>query len=118
MTKEFEIPIILNHQLNRNITDRKLKNPTPQLSDLNQAGEKAATQVWAITHQKNTENKILQSKISMLKNRNGPRIEFPVLFLGSRMLFTNPAKESDEQMHYHEGESAGNQSPQPYWAKD
>jgi replicative DNA helicase len=93
--KEFNIPIILNHQLNRNITDRKLKNPEPQLSDLNQAGEKPATQVWVISHRKDDRGKIIQSKIKMLKNRNGPKVEFAVIFLGERMLFSNPSREED-----------------------
>lgn len=94
-TKEFEIPIILNHQLNRGITDRKLKNPEPQLSDLNQAGEKPATQVWVISHHKDDRGKILQSKIKILKNRNGPRMDFPVVYVGERMLFSTPTRDED-----------------------
>jgi len=96
MTQEFQVPIILNHQLNRNITDRKLKNPTPQLSDLNQAGEKAAHQVWAIRHRRNPEGEIIQSKICILKNRNGPTFEFPLTFVGNRMLFSTPVREEDK----------------------
>jgi replicative DNA helicase len=97
MTKEFNIPIILNHQLNRKITDRRLKNPTPQLSDLNQAGEKAANQVWAITHLKDNFGNFVKSKISIIKNRNGPRLEIPVVFVGERMLFSNPVREEDKR---------------------
>lgn len=94
-TKEFDIPIILNHQLNRGITDRRIKkdNPEPELSDLNQAGEKPANQVWAISHKKDEEGKILASKVRVLKNRNGPRIDFNVKFLGEKMLFVNAAFE-------------------------
>ncbi len=97
-TKEFNVPIILNHQLNRNITDRKLKNPEPQLSDLNQAGEKPADQVWVISHHKDEKGKILQSKIKVLKNRNGAQMEFAVIFVGERMLFSNPTREEDKQV--------------------
>lgn len=97
-TKEFGVPIILNHQLNRSITDRKLKNPEPQLSDLNQAGEKPADQVWVISHHKDEKGKILQSKIKVLKNRNGAQIEFAVIFVGDRMLFSNPAREEDRHV--------------------
>jgi replicative DNA helicase len=89
--KEFDIPVAMAHQLNRGITDRKLKNPEPQMSDLNQAGEKPSNQIWIINHQRDEKGNILQSKIKIVKNRNGPRIEFPVMFLGERMLFGNPA---------------------------
>jgi replicative DNA helicase len=100
LTKEFNIPIILNHQLNRGIMDRKLHNPEPILSDLNQAGEKPADQVWVIMHQKDEKGNILQSKVKLLKNRNGAKIEFAVIFMGERMLFSNPAREED--MHVFE----------------
>jgi replicative DNA helicase len=103
LSKEFDVPIILNHQLNRSSTDRKLKNPELQLADLNQAGEKPATQVWTIQHHKDEHKKILQSKIAMLKNRNGPRIEFAVIFVGDRMLFSNPTRE-EERYVFHAGD--------------
>lgn len=95
MTLEFDVPILLNHQLNRNVTQRGLKNPEPQLSDLNQAGEKPANQVWVIHHKKDEKGTILKSKIKILKNRNGVTGDIPVVFVGERMLFTNPAFESD-----------------------
>ena len=94
MTQEFNIPIILNHQLNRSITDRKLVDPEPQLSDLNQAGEKPANQVWVITHKKDDKGALTDSKVKVLKNRNGPTMDFDVLFLGERMLFTTPIQEN------------------------
>lgn len=117
MTQEFQIPIILNHQLNRNITDRRLKNPTPQLSDLNQAGEKAANQVWAIRHRKDDNDKIIQSKICILKNRNGPRLEFPVTFVGERMLFSNPIHGEDIVAFKDEEEPEGNVDGTPWFVK-
>lgn len=91
-TKEFDVPILLNHQLNRASTDRKLKNVELQLSDLNQAGEKPANQVWGIMHKKDEDGNIIQSKIKMLKNRNGPKIEFALNYIGERFLFANPAR--------------------------
>jgi|WetSurSiteA1Bulk_404760.scaffolds.fasta_scaffold00445_3 replicative DNA helicase len=100
MAKEFEIPIVLNHQLNRSVTDRKLKNPEPMMSDLNQAGEKPADQVWIISHQRNEQDVITKTKIKIAKNRNGPRIDFRVIFLGDRMLFSNPEKEEDKKLFY------------------
>lgn len=102
MTLEFNVPIILNHQLNRGVTDRRLKNPEPILSDLNQAGEKPANQVWAITHHKDeVSGQIVESKIKILKNRNGPRFDFPVLFLGERLLFVSPTREEDSYSYEH-----------------
>lgn len=97
LTLEFNIPILLNHQLNRNVTNRSLKNPEPQLADLNQAGEKPANQVWVITHKKDEKGNILKSKIKILKNRNGVRGDIPVVFLAERMLFGNPASPEEAQ---------------------
>lgn len=119
LTKEFDVPIILNHQLNRSSTDRKLKNPELQLSDLNQAGEKPATQVWTIKHNKDEHGKIMQSKVSMLKNRNGPKIEFAVIFVGERMLFSNPVR-PEEKYVFHSGDKDiddNSESSEPFWSK-
>ena len=111
-TKEFDTPIILNHQLNRGVTDRRLKNPEPQLSDLNQAGEKPANQVWAISHNKDEKGNILQSKIKVLKNRNGPRIEFAVVYVANRMLFSNPTREEEEYVFHNEDDDSD-----PHWSQ-
>jgi len=129
LTKEFNVPILLNHQLNRGIMDRKLHNPEPILSDLNQAGEKPANQVWVISHNKDVNTgKILQSKIKILKNRNGPRIEFAVIFVGDRMLFSNPTREEDKYVFHSKADDDDTKSYQdninalndtePYWAKN
>jgi len=99
LTQEFNVPIILNHQLNRGITDRKLHNPEPILSDLNQAGEKPANQVWVIHHDKNERGEILQSKLKILKNRNGARTAIPILFVEPRMLFASPTHENQAMMY-------------------
>jgi len=121
LTLEFNIPIILNHQLNRNITNRALKNPEPQLADLNQAGEKPANQVWAIVHKKDVTGKILQSKIKVLKNRNGPRFDFSVVFLEDRMLFGNPITPEQEKIFYNgagqDDEDDNFYSDVPGWAE-
>ena len=97
LTLEFNVPILLNHQLNRNVTNRSLKNPEPQLADLNQAGEKPANQVWVITHRKDEKGTILKSKIKILKNRNGVRGDIPVVFMAERMLFGNPTTKEEEE---------------------
>jgi len=117
IAKEFEVPIILNHQLNRAITDRKLKNPEPEATDLNQAGEKAVNQVWIIVHKKDIDQRILQSKVRVVKNRNGPTMEFPVIFLGDRMLFASPVRDEDKVIFHFEGENNGyEESDIPGWA--
>jgi replicative DNA helicase len=107
MTKEFNVPIILNHQMNRGITDRKLKNPEPELQDLNQAGEKPADQVWVIRHNKDEHNNIIQSKVKMLKNRNGPKVDFAVIFVGTKMLFSNPTTEEARHVFNNAEDDAG-----------
>jgi hypothetical protein len=108
--------------------DRKLHNPEPILSDLNQAGEKPANQVWVISHNKDPQTgKILQSKIKILKNRNGARIEFAVIFVGDRMLFSNPTREEDKYVFHSKTDdedtqtyqdSLNNIDTEPYWAKN
>ena len=120
LTKEFDVPIILCHQLNRGITDRKLKNPEPILSDLNQAGEKPANQVWVISHNKDEHGNIMQSKVKILKNRNGPRIEFPVVFVGERMLFSNPTSEEENRVFKDQQDDdyrVSDDDDEPTWAK-
>lgn len=87
LTQEFNVPIILNHQLNRNITDRRFKDAEPQLSDLNQAGEKPANQVWSIVCKTDEEGINYDYAIKMLKNRNGTKLRIPMTFMGERMLF-------------------------------
>jgi len=107
MAKEFNIPIFLNHQMNRNVTDRRLKNPEPQLSDLNQAGEKPADEVWIISHKRNEAGVIERSKIKMLKNRNGPKIEWATIFVADRMLFSNPVREEDKYVFHSSDDEDG-----------
>lgn len=99
MAKEFDLPIILNHQLNRASTSRQLKesDKEPNLSDLNQAGEKAPNQVWVIYHRRDEDREIIQSKIMVLKNRGGPIMDLNVSFIGNRFLFASKANKNDIQ---------------------
>ena len=119
-TKEFGIPVILDHQLNRSSTDRKLKNVEYELSDLNQAGEKPANQVWFIKHQREGK-KIIKSKVSIAKNRNGATMDFPVVFHGERMLFSNPVRPEDQKVFTTEEEEylgdPEDESDAPEWAR-
>lgn len=91
--KDFVVPILLCHQLKtRTGQDKKAKNADPDMASLNQAGERAATLIWAIVHKRDEEKKIIASKIVVLKNRNGPTQDFPIAFVGNRMLFSNAAR--------------------------
>jgi replicative DNA helicase len=117
MTKEFDVPIILNHQLRRPAKDKTQKPIEASMSDLNQAGEKPASQVWLIQHKRDDTKKITQSKIIVAKNRNGQTIEFGVKFLGERMLFGNLSKEeSERRVHEIEPMVEDDDNTAPDWA--
>jgi len=113
VSKEFGIPLWLNHQLNRTSQSRQFKNTEIQLTDLNQAGEKPSTQIWGISHYKDEKGNILQSKIKLLKNRNGAKIDFALTFLGQRMLFANPTREEDKQPF-----PTVNEGDEPGWSRN
>lgn len=118
LTKEFDTPIILNHQiriragLDKNGRDNGAES---ELQDLNQAGEKAPDQVWMIQHRTDDSKNIIQSKIKMAKNRNGIKIDFPVKFLGERMLFANLSKQECERAVK---EVKHDDNPNPDWARE
>lgn len=118
LSKDENIPMILNHQFKvRSMADNKAKDRDPELSDLNQAGEKAMGQIWGISHMKDQTGKIIKSKIRMLKNRNGPTIEFPTVFLGDRFLFSNPVREEDKNV-FHGRDHFDDAHSEPDWARD
>jgi replicative DNA helicase len=120
ITKELNVTVFLAHQLNRNITDRKIKEKDiePELSDLSQAGEKPVHQAWGIVHRRFINEKgkkeISQSKIKVMKNRNGAPEDFAVQFIGNRMLFSNPVGKVDETF-LKEPDYLDND---PNWSKD
>lgn len=93
MGKDFGgIPFILNHQLKVR-TGEKTAKPArtrdPQMGDLNQAGEKPTSKIWAVIHKRGEDGKIIASKIVSMKSRNSPIVNFPVQFIGERFLFAN-----------------------------
>jgi replicative DNA helicase len=102
MGKDFELPIILCHQLKTRSTaqDKKSQNADPKMSDLNQAGEKPATLIWAIVHKKAEDKKIVASKIVVLKNRNDSCQDFMVAFIAERMLFSNAARADQNSANF------------------
>jgi replicative DNA helicase len=115
-TEEFDIPIILNHQLNRNVTDRKYKDAEPQASDLNQAGEKPADQIWIIHHKKDEDGNNLNSKIKIVKNRNGMIMEFPVTFVKDRVMFASILDPRDREEWERINAQTKGDGDSPYWA--
>jgi hypothetical protein len=74
-------------------------------------------------HNRDEHKKIMQSKVSLLKNRNGPKIEFAVIFVGDRMLFSNPTRE-EEKYVFHSGDEdngildTSGKGSEPYWVEE
>lgn len=97
IAREFSVPIIVAHQMNRGIEQQPGTSRTPQrdpqLSDLEQAGEKATDMVIMIRHKK--ENNIITSSwLHVVKHRNGPTGVAQVVFLGNRVKFESIDKNS------------------------
>jgi replicative DNA helicase len=94
MAREFNVPILIAHQMNRGIEQQQgAKNiRDPQLSDLEQAGEKASDMVVMIRHRKEG-GIITKSYFYIVKNRNGGTGVVPVTFISSKARFENAAKE-------------------------
>ena len=97
LAREFNVPFLVAHQLNRGIEQQAITSRTPQrnpqLSDLEQAGEKATDMVLMIRHTK--ENNVIQrSFIHIVKNRNGPTDVAEVKFIGNRTKFESIDKNS------------------------
>jgi len=90
MAREFDVPILLIHQLKVRSENQKSKDSDPVMSDISQAGEKAVNMVIAIKHKKDDEGEIINSYIYILKNRDGRTGDVINLkFEGERVLFRN-----------------------------
>jgi replicative DNA helicase len=87
LCREFDLPIIVAHQMNRAIESTgRAKDKDPKSSDLSQAGEGPSDLVMFITHKKD-EGVIQSSKFWIVKNRNGPTGSIPVKFIGESTRF-------------------------------
>jgi len=84
---EFEIPVVIAHQMNRGIESSKDQRD-PQLSDLEQAGEKATDKVITIRHKKD-RGIIISSDLYVLKHRNGSTGVASIKFVTSKVKFEN-----------------------------
>jgi replicative DNA helicase len=119
--KDFDIPFAVCHQLRvRHGGDKRPKDSDPQMSDMNQAGEKPATVIWAIVHKRGDDGKIVATKIKVMKNRNAPKDDFPVIFIGERMLFGNPTGQDaiDAEKFLSEKDDYGVLDAEPEYNKD
>ena len=98
LAREFDVPIILLHQMNRSIESvLRAKHKEPQKSDLDQSGEKAPDLIIMITHK--TEQKIItSSKLWLVKNRFGPECGLDVKFEAERTWFRDLTDEELEAM--------------------
>ena len=92
LAREFQIPIVIAHQMNRGIEHQARE---PQLSDLEQAGEKPTDMVIMVRHKK--ENGIIiESYLHVVKYRNGATGKIPVKFIGHKVMFVNKSKDELE----------------------
>jgi replicative DNA helicase len=95
--KDFGIPIALCHQIRVRAGGERKANADPEMADLNQAGEKSATIIWAIHHVYDDNKHITSSKIVIMKNRNGTcEIPFPISFIKERMFFANATMQAPQ----------------------
>ena len=86
---DFNIPIWCAHQMNRGIEARGgEENKRPQLSDLNEGGEKPADGVMFIWHKKEN-GRIVSSSFVQEKQRNGPTGEVAILWLSQQTKFAD-----------------------------
>ena len=95
MAREFNVPILVAHQMNRGIEQKGQVQRDPQLSDLEQAGEKASDMVIMIRHKKEL-NVIKESYFHIVKHRNGATGFVPITFIANRVRFENAAKQTPD----------------------
>jgi replicative DNA helicase len=87
MAREFDVPVVVAHQMNRAIESAARKtDKDPKSSDLQQAGEAPPNIIIMITHKKE-EDKIISSKLHVVKNRDGATGSIDVIFQGERTKF-------------------------------
>lgn len=98
LAREFEIPVILLHQMNRSIESmQRSNNQEPKQTDLDQAGEKPSDLIIMISHK--TEQKIIKSSsLWITKNRFGATGNCPVKFESEKTWFRDLTKEELDEM--------------------
>jgi replicative DNA helicase len=93
LAREFGIPIVVAHQLNRSIEHNE-REPKP--SDLSQAGEKATDLILIIRHKKE-DAVIKSSRIYCVKNRSGALGYVNVKFIGESVKFIDDENPLDDE---------------------
>jgi replicative DNA helicase len=92
MSLEFNVPIILLCQMNRQIDQRPEKDRKPRLSDLRESGNIEANAPCVIfLWRENTEDNN-EITFTLAKHRDGPTTEFPLVFLKAYGKFTCKVK--------------------------
>lgn len=86
LAREFDVPIVMAHQMNR-LSEHQI-DPDPTLKDLADAGERAADCVIFIVNKKQN-GQIISSRLQVVKQRNGPTGSVSVTYLPDRTRFEN-----------------------------
>lgn len=98
MAIEFDIPIIIIQQMNRSIESvQRGADKEPKSSDLTQSGEGAPSLIIMITH-KMEEKIIKESKLWIVKHRDGATGCVNVKFEGERTLFRDLTQEESDSL--------------------
>ena len=95
--REFDVPIVLAHQLNRSADSYQNKNVELNLTSLNEGGERAANSVMFIRHKKES-GEIKESYFWHVKNREGRTGRKQVKFTGKYLLFEDIEDDVPEYM--------------------
>jgi replicative DNA helicase len=100
MAREFDLPLVLLHQMNRGIERENIQRTTkkePEMKDLDQAGERPSDVIIMITHEK--EQKVIKSsKIWIVKNRFGATGSANVKFEAEKTWFRDLTQEELEEL--------------------
>jgi len=92
IAREFNIPALAAHQMNRSIEKRDRKSK-PLLSDLNEGGEKDPDTIFFVHHELNEDEKPTgKAELVIAKNREGPLIDIPVIWMSSRAKFESAVR--------------------------
>lgn len=89
IAKDLHIPVLALCQLNRNVEGRGV--PRPKLSDLRESGEieqEADSILFLWTSEENTKRAQLPVRLTLEKNRDGPKGETPLTFDQPHLRFT------------------------------
>lgn len=90
IARKYNVPVLVAHQMNRSIEHRS-DDSKPQLSDLNEGGEKAPDVVLFIWKHVNPNSKDEETTLVFGKHRNGPLGDVDVYFKKATTSFESVA---------------------------